>query len=267
MAIILPEIVSAGIYNAQLTQKRTVTPNRRTTMFELELPIESAGTSYIDNEARRVDTSTLICAKAGQLRHTRLPFKCYYIHMIAEDGEIYNLLTGLPNFLEIDNADSVRKIFERVIYYYEKGTEEDGLMLYSLILELVYLLNKKNITAREMHRAKNNNQSVINETIEYIKNNITADLSLKSLADNASFSPIYFHKLFRASTGKTLHQYIEDRRIKKAINLLLSTNMTLSEIAYECGFSSQSYFSYAFKKNTGLTPRAYVKKIVEAYNE
>ena len=42
--------------------------------------------------------------------------------------------------------------------------------------------------------------------------------------------------------------------------------MTLTEIAYECGFSSQSYFSYAFKRHTGMTPRAYAKKPVEVYD-
>ena len=75
------------------------------------------------------------------------------------------------------------------------------------------------------------------------------------------------HKVFKASTGKTLHEYIEDRRIKKSINLLISTDMTLTEIAYECGFSSQSYFSYAFKRHTGLTPRDYAKNIFEKYEE
>ena len=42
--------------------------------------------------------------------------------------------------------------------------------------------------------------------------------------------------------------------------------MTLTEIAYICGFSSQSYFSYAFKRHTGMTPRAYAKKLVEVYD-
>lgn len=267
MGIVLPEVVAVGIYNSQITQKRSVTSNRKTTMFEIELPIEDSGTSYIDSEHRLITQNVVICAKAGQTRHTRLPFKCYYIHMILNDGELFDTLMSLPNFIEFSNTDKVRRIFEKMCVYYERGTSESRIMLQSLLLELVYILDKNASSSKKSHNAKNNNHKIIEQTIDYIKNNLTADLSLEKLAENASFSTIYFHKLFKTSTGKTLHEYIEEQRIKKSINLLVSTNMTLSQIAYECGFSSQSYFSYAFKRNMGITPRAYAKKIAELYNE
>ena len=60
--------------------------------------------------------------------------------------------------------------------------------------------------------------------------------------------------------NKTLREFVEERRIKKAIDLLFTNNYQLSEIAYECGFSSQSYFCYAFKRYTGTTPKQYIKK-------
>ena len=63
----------------------------------------------------------------------------------------------------------------------------------------------------------------------------------------------------------TLRSYIEQQRIKKAIDLLLTTDYALTRIAYECGFSSQSYFSYAFKRKMGKTPRQYVQDIYSKY--
>ena len=101
--------------------------------------------------------------------------------------------------------------------------------------------------------------------IEYIKNNLSSDLSLETLSNQASFSAVHFHNFFKKATGTTLHKYVEEQRIKKAINLLLTTNMTLTEIAFECGFSSQTYFSFAFKRKTNLTPRDYVKQAIEKY--
>ena len=267
MKIILPEIVAVGIYNSQITQKKSVTSKRKTTMFEIELPIEEGGTSYIDTEHRPISKNTVICARAGQTRHTRLPFKCYYIHMMLGSGELYDILMRLPNFIDFSNTDRIRQIFESMSAYYQRGTRESAVMLYSLVLELVYILDKNAASQQTSHNAKNNNHKTIEETISYIKNNLTAELSLETLSERASFSAIYFHKLFKASTGRTLHEYIEEQRIKKSINLLVTTNMTLSEIAYECGFSSQSYFSYAFKRNMGITPRAYSKRIAEQYNE
>ena len=57
-----------------------------------------------------------------------------------------------------------------------------------------------------------------------------------------------------------LREYIEEQRIKKAIGRLISTDKPLTQIAYECGLSSQAYFSCVFKRKMKLTPREYAKK-------
>ncbi len=91
---VLPDIVSLGLYNAQLAQKnRAVTQNRMTTMFELELPLEDGGISYIDDSSHAISVNTVICAKPGQLRHTRLPFKCHYVHMVVTEGRMLDILS------------------------------------------------------------------------------------------------------------------------------------------------------------------------------
>lgn len=267
MEIILPQVVSIGIFNAQVTPKRNITEKRKTTMFEIELPILEGGTSYINNEHRRVSCDTLICAKPGQIRHTKLPFRCYYIHMIVAEGPLFDALQELPDFMEISNVNYIKDLFVRLYSLYNTGLSEDLLMIQSLILELVYFLKKNFISNLSRNNVQGGNRRVIEETLEYIRENLTAELDLAFLANRASFSRIYFHKLFKASTGRTIHQYIEEQRIKKSINLMISTDMTLSQVAYECGFSSQSYFCYAFKRNTGSTPRAYMKEIAKRYSE
>ena len=90
--------------------------------------------------------------------------------------------------------------------------------------------------------------------LEYIKNNLSSDLSLETLSNQASFSAVHFHNFFKKATGTTLHKYVEEQRIKKAINLLLTTNMTLTEIAFECGFSSASSFNRNFSEIVGMPP-------------
>lgn len=261
----LPQIIAVGVFNSQVTHKRAVTQNRKTTMFELELPIYDTGISYIDNEQHKISKNTAICAKPGQLRHTRLPFTCYYIHMIVEKGSLYDMLMCLPNFVEFSDTTHLRKIFEDMCQCYATDVAEDRIMLHSLVLELIYILSKN--AAKKQHTAKANNHKAISDALEYIRENLNNKLTLEMVARKTSFSTTYFHRLFKASTGKNLHQYIEDLRIQKAVELLISTNMTLTQIAYECGFSSQSYFSVAFKRNKGTTPKAYVKKLVNLYDE
>lgn len=235
-------------------------------MFEIELPIGSGGMSYINDESHPINENTVICAKPGQIRHTRLPFKCYYIHMIVNDGYLGDMLTTLPNYIDFSDTDQIKEIFISLCEHYNTGITNDDILLQSLILKLIYILSE--ISASVVKSTpKSNNHKTIERALEYINNNLSADLSLESLASAANFNAIYFHKLFKASTGKNLREYVEDQRIKKSINMLISTDMTLTQIAYECGFSSQSYFSYAFKRRMGASPRDYAKKIVVRYND
>lgn len=260
--VMLPQRIWVGKYNAQIAIKnRAVSKDRKVSQFEIELPTEDGGTSYIDGKTHPISKNTVICAKPGQVRHTRLPFKCYYIHMIVKDGLLRDTLEGLPNFIEMENTDRIRNIFKRICSCHVSEKAENELLQQSLILELVYAVHRSTCIGK----APSKNQA-IEKAIAYIKNNLTSELTLEKLASEANFAPSYFHKLFKTSTGKTVHNYIESLRIEQATNLLVTTEKTLTEIAYECGFSSQSYFSYAFKRHTGMAPRAYAEKVFEVYD-
>ena len=243
MDIILPEIVAAGIYNSQIAVKdRAITKNRKATMFEIEIPIEEGGISYIASEERHISPDIVICAKPGQIRHTKLPFKCYYIHMILNTGTLYDILADIPVFIETKRSAEYRKIFEGLCKHSNSPLEIDRIKAFSLVLELVYLLDKDSKKQLYRNGLKSGNYEIIEDVIKYIKENLTSDLSLNAVASYASLSSIHFHNCFKAATGKTLHEYVEEQRIRKASNLLVTTDWTLTEISYECGFSSQSYF-------------------------
>ena len=77
----------------------------------------------------------------------------------------------------------------------------------------------------------------------------------------------YFHNIFKRATAKTLREYVEEQRIKKAINMLMVSEKNLTAIAMECGFSSQAYFNYVFKRKMGKPPREYAKELYENYRK
>ena len=134
--IILPKFISIGIYNANIAHKnKTVTTNRKTTMFELELPIESGGVSYIDSTSHPIEENMVICAKPGQVRHTRMPFKCYYIHLTVKDGRLFDILNSLPNYIDIQDTTRLREIFTAMCAHHLSGQSGDELMLQSLLME------------------------------------------------------------------------------------------------------------------------------------
>ncbi len=262
--IALPEVIAAGIYNTDIAVKnREVTKKRKTTMFELELAMGDGGVSYIDDESREIRGGLLICAKPGQVRHTQLPFICRYIHMVA-DGGLYDILVGLPSFLETERQDYFASLFERIEESYSTGTDEDGLLMNSAVLELIHALKKEAARRVDFQSSASGSDSV-ERALEFIKSNLTEDLSLGRVAEQVSFSPIHFHNCFKSATGKTLRCYVEELRIKRAVELLVSTDYTLTKIAFECGFSSQSYFSYAFRRRMKKTPREYAKELQRKY--
>jgi len=92
---------------------------------------------------------------------------------------------------------------------------------------------------------------------DFVESSLDQDLTLESLAQEAGYSRAHFLRMFRESTGTTPHQYVMQRRIAHAEQLLSATKLGIAEIAVACGFSSQAHLTLAFKKQTGVTPAEY----------
>jgi AraC family transcriptional regulator len=92
---------------------------------------------------------------------------------------------------------------------------------------------------------------------ELIESRLDAELPLQELASTAGYSRSHFLRAFHATTGMTPHRYLLSRRIERARRLLAETNMSIAEIAYLCGFSSQAHLTIAFRKVSGHTPGRY----------
>ena len=262
--MLLPEIISIGIYDSAIAARNlSISKKRKTSMFEIELPIEQGGISYIESSSWQITPQMVICAKPGETRHTKFPFKCYYLHMMVKSGKLYDLLMNTPDIFEITNRRAYEEIFKKLVKHYNALSECEDVILQSLVLELLYTIFKDSGEAVK-HSAANGNR-VIEKALEYIKDHLTESLTLDRVSQAVALSPIHFHNSFKKSVGKTLREYVEEQRIKKATGLLLTTNDSLTKIAFECGFSSQSHFSFVFKRKMKLTPREYVKDVYAKY--
>jgi AraC family transcriptional regulator len=94
-----------------------------------------------------------------------------------------------------------------------------------------------------------------------IEAELDTELSLVSLAKESGYSRAHFLRMFRAATGLTPHQYVLERRLSTAQQLLRQSKMLLADIALECGFSSQTHMNDVFRKQLGLTPLEYRRNI------
>lgn len=261
----LPIVVTAGIFDSRIARKNTaVSKNRRTTMFEIELPMEEGGVSYIGREAAPIAPGTVISAKPDQIRHTKFPFKCYFVHMIVPHGPLYDALMKTPDLFQTKRYSHYETIFKKLIKVYNSLSDEEEILLQSLVLELIYTVIKDGGTVPEGKKSGESVRTVEN-ALSYIKEHLTEPLTLQCVAEAVNMSPIYFHNTFKFAVGTTLRDYVEEQRLRRAITLLLTTDFSLAKIAYECGFSSQSYFSSVFKRRMKKTPRSYVQELYDKY--
>ena len=180
--MVLPNIIATGIYDSKVALKNTsVTKNRKTTMFEIELPITEAGISYINSGSTSISRNMIICAKPNQIRHTKLPYKCYYVHMIVDDEQLHNVLIKTQDFIFTKKYDYYEELFTRIIKYYNSLSNNEEIILQSLILELIYAIT------RDIYTNLNTKKSIksvflIENAIKYIKENLTEDLSLETIS-------------------------------------------------------------------------------------
>ena len=93
--------------------------------------------------------------------------------------------------------------------------------------------------------------------ISYVRDNLSADLSVDALAKMASFSPYYFIRLFRKRTGATPGRFVSAVRLRKAAELLDTAKYTAREVSRAVGYTSDSMFNCAFKRLYGQTPGRY----------
>ena len=92
---------------------------------------------------------------------------------------------------------------------------------------------------------------------QYIRENISRDLSVVEVAEHVFLNPDYLSRVFKRETGYTLKEYILKMRMGIACELLAKTSLSVSKVAMSCGYSHMAHFSQMFKKENGMTPNEY----------
>jgi transcriptional regulator GlxA family with amidase domain len=134
-----------------------------------------------------------------------------------------------------------------------RGENEKRLAIVARLFELPIS------TVREPEPASRKTPSALpkwrlKRVVEYVTTNISEQITLADLAAAAGMSRMYFASQFRAATGMRPHDYVLQKRIERAQDLLRTTSEPLVEIALSVGFQTQAHFTTIFKKIAGNTP-------------
>lgn len=114
--------------------------------------------------------------------------------------------------------------------------------------------------SQEDHLSKSEGRTAIERAVRYMKSHVDTELSLLEVAEYLHMNPSYFSRYFKEKTGNSFSDTVKAMKIRRAMELLDTTNLKTYEIAARLGYHSVQYFSTLFKRYTGVTPQEYRKK-------
>ena len=148
-----------------------------------------------------------------------------------------------------------RKELSALLTSFEKALQDErpgsDTMRDTLLAQLLITVNR--ISAADAPAADRAVDEKIGQTLSYINENLTADLSIDTLADRVFLSRYHFMRLFKEQTGSTVHQYVRQKRLLYAARLIRE-GVPAVRAAADAGFNDYSVFHRAFRSSFGITP-------------
>lgn len=167
---------------------------------------------------------------------------------ILQNGFQGRLSIGWENYAETNQL--IEKIYAE---YYDRpeGYQTMITSLLSLLITRLSRLYQSNAGKQYMDSPS------LAKAAAYLENHYTEELSIEELASLAGLSVRHFRRLFQEIYNTSPIQYINSLRIQAAKRLLLSSDLSITDIAMHCGFANGNYFSTRFKQATGQSPYVY----------
>ena len=184
-----------------------------------------------------------VCTFDPQLLYRFLPeikfVQSYIPRQALEDAGIAAEITSL--FREIEQEQTRQETC------YDMIAQADIIRMYSL---LVRHFEKETLPERKILAKFSEFQAVL----QYITENYAENITLKSIADQLNYTPSYVSKLFVTYTGVNFKNYLDSFRIRHAIKQVKNTDLTIADIASNCGYNNIRTFNNAFRRITGISP-------------
>ena len=155
-----------------------------------------------------------------------------------------------------EQMNQILKLIEHEWSNYD--TYSDAIIESLTVQFFVTALSGQSVSPKIDILLKNQHLSLI-DAIHYVQCNYANDPSLKETAKAVHISDAYLSRLFTSQLDTTYSCFLTEIKISHAMELLLNTNLTIAEIAAQCGYSNSNYFSDAFKKVIGISPLQYRK--------
>lgn len=198
---------------------------------------------------------------------------CNELHEGVDGNSKYICILLPPSFLDkkgntyrrVIKDEAIREIFLKIYDEYIQYEKPDNMAITGYAYLLMSAITRSYVFKagdRSTLGAYSEKSIILNSAIKYINENYRDEIDLDSIEKLTNLNKYYFCHAFKDYTGKTFKEYINSIRIAKAEELLIGTDIPVTEIAFMCGFNDSNYFSRKFKQVKGVPPREVRKNTI-----
>ncbi len=153
----------------------------------------------------------------------------------------------------------IPELFSKIITTLQKN-KRGGDIAITAFLSLIFSIFIDKVKTKKQENTIDIRKKCVNKAINFVKINFSEITSVEEIADFVGYNRSYFSNIFRTETGKSIKQYLNNYRIKKAVELLDTTNFNIDYVAQSVGYKNYFSFEKRFKKIMNCTPTEYRKR-------
>ena len=232
---------------------------------------------YIDNETYCLEDGSVLFIPAFKEHTFIYPFsqdvKRTVLYISTEQlnwyfnedfkDEINNLFINKHLQLSRKSFSNLSNIFEKIQFEKYSLDNMSELLTKAYFFELIIYLIRCQRYTHNINQKTNLSNITIGEIVNFIENNYSRQLTLPEIAAQFGISESSLIKKIKIFTNMTFKEYLTKTRIEAAKSLLISSEKSITEIAYECGYNNSNFFGDVFKKAVGMSPSSYRKMLTK----
>ncbi|WP_165822444.1 helix-turn-helix domain-containing protein [Paenibacillus montanisoli] len=193
-------------------------------------------------------THSYLFSETSATRHQFLHFSVdgsFSLELLSENG---------PDMIPIREGGFQEQLIRHLleVSYWDKDRGRSSILLAALLHELNQLNNKQKETV-----AGSSYSLIVSKALKYMRNHLVSPITVSDIAKHCKLSPEHLSRLFAKEVGIPVRQMITQMRLERAAYSLRHSTLSINEIAAQCGYSENHYFSRTFAAYFGISASAY----------
>ena len=260
-------VASADFFVEKETFKIPMHAMHHHSSWELYYLIKGEREYFIEDEFFKLSDSDMVLIPKNALHRTAgkgasrflVYFSEEFLNKFFTPVAMETLFSKRPFVFRADEGerDRFNHIFNALLTEYNRAEREQAPLDEGLVAGYLYQLLFAMTHAPNTYVPHNYTDARIAQVIKYINENYSQIRDIEEIASHFFVSKYHLCRIFNKNLGIPLITYLNTIKIREACNMIKDGKLNLTEIAMQCGFNSSSYFCKVFKKEIGISPKAY----------